>query len=134
MISLHDALIYTMVLVSASDGDMSDAELAAMGDFVTHLPVFSGFKAKHLPKIADACTTLLQHEDGIDRALDQIREALPKRLVETAYCLACDVVAADGEASQEELRMLEIIRHKLDVSRLTAAAIERGSSARYRRL
>lgn len=134
MISLHDALIYTMVLVSAADGDMTDPELAAMGDLVTHLPVFAGFKTKHLPKITDSCTELLQNDEGLDQALDLIREALPKRLTETAYALACDIVAADGEASQEELRMLEILRHKLDISRLTAAAIERGSSARYRRV
>ena len=42
-----------------------------------------------------------------------------------------DVVAADGDASQEELRMLEMIRHRLDVDRLSAAAIERGARARH---
>ena len=40
-------------------------------------------------------------------------------------------VAADGDASQEELRMLEMIRFRLDVDRLTAAAIERGARARH---
>ena len=60
-----------------------------------------------------------------------MKEGLPQRLRPTAYAIACDVVAADGEATQEELRYLEILRHELEVDRLTAAAIERGAAARY---
>jgi hypothetical protein len=55
-------------------------------------------------------------------------------LRETAYALACDVVAADGRATQEELRLLELLRHRLEVGRLPAAAIERGARARHRRI
>ena len=40
--------------------------------------------------------------------------------------MACDIVAVDGEARQEELRWLEMLRHGLEVERLHAAAIERG--------
>ena len=39
----HAALIYTMVLVSAADGNMDDKELKAIGDIVRHLPAFEGF-------------------------------------------------------------------------------------------
>ena len=39
--------------------------------------------------------------------------------------------AADGLATQEELRLLELLRHRLDVGRLEAAAIERGARARH---
>ena len=42
-------------------------------------------------------------------------------------------MAVNGVATQEELRFLEILRHELSVDRLTAAAIERGSAARYAR-
>ena len=66
-------------------------------------------------------------------ALDKIDRALPPQLRETAYAVACDVVAADGEATQEELRLLEMLRHRISVDRLTAAAIERGARARYMR-
>ena len=58
---------------------------------------------------------------------------MPARLYPTAYALACDVVAVDGVATQEELRLLEMMRHSLDVDRLTAAAIERGAAARFAR-
>ena len=59
---------------------------------------------------------------------------MPPKLRETAYAIACDLVATDGEATQEELRMLELLRHRLKIERLTAAAIERAASARYQAL
>ena len=65
-------------------------------------------------------------------ALDEIATALPKPLRETAYALACDVAAADGKPVEEELQLLEMIRHRLSVDRLVAAAIERAALARHR--
>jgi len=133
MIDQNSALIYTMVLVSASDSDMTDAELGMIGDIVRHLPVFEGFDAKQLPNVASMCVDLLSGENGLDHTLEVIAGALPERLRETAYALACDVVAADGNASQEELRLLELLRHRLEMERLVAAAIERGARARFAR-
>ena len=34
-------------------------------------------------------------------------------------------------ATQEELRLLEMLRHRLQIDRLIAAGIERGSRARH---
>lgn len=130
-ISHHAALIYTMVMVSASDRNMTDAELASIGDMVLHLPVFHDFDRKKLIRIGADCAKLLQQEDGLDQAFLLIRKALPKKLRETAYALACEVAAVDGKATQEELRLLELIRYRLDLDRLTAAAIERGARARH---
>ena len=62
---------------------------------------------------------------------------LPDRLVrmrETAYALACEVVAAEPEANQPILRMLEFVQGELRLDPLVAAAIERGTRARYRRV
>jgi tellurite resistance protein len=131
MIDHHAALIYTMVLASACDTGMTDSELRTIGDIVTHLPIFAGYDAKLLTKTLSECTALLQREDGLDETIRQIKSALPPRLCETAYAIACDVVASDGEATQEELRFLEIFRMRLQVGRLVAAAIERGARARF---
>ena len=127
----HDGLIYTMVVVSAADRDMTDSELHVIGDIVRHLPVFRDYDAAGLPAAAAECAELLAQEDGLDRVIDFIKGALPAKLCETAYALACDVVAADGEANQEELRLLEFLRHRLDIDRLIAAGIERGARARH---
>ena len=45
--------------------------------------------------------------------------------------LRCDVAAADGAIDGAEARMLEEIRYELEIDRLHAAAIERGSRARH---
>lgn len=131
MITHHAALIYTMVLVSAADRNMTDAEMGAIGDIVGHLPVFRDYDRSRIGKTAAACAELLADANGLDKAFDLVRTALPKNLRETAYALACDVAAADGKVSQEVSRMLEMVRDRLDIGRLPAAAIERGARARH---
>ena len=131
MIDPQNALIYTMVMMSAADRDMTDSELQAIGDMVKHLPVFNGYDLSQLSKAAQDCAELLSDPSGLDKALEVILSALPDKLHETAYAFACDVAAADGRASQEELRLLEWLRHALTLNRLTAAAIEQGARARH---
>ncbi len=129
MIGPQDALIYLMVLVSASDRDMTDAELQTIGDTVRKLPIFEGYEQSRLTATAQECAELLGKPNGLDTAFELIVGALPERVHETAYALACDIAAADGRASQEELRLLEMARDRLSMGRLEAAAIERGTRA-----
>lgn len=131
VISHHTALIYVMVLMSAADREMTDAELRTIGDIVRNLPIFKDYDAKQLTKAAQDCAELLAAEDGLKAVLGLIAEALPEKLTQTAYALACDVAAADLYVGQEEMRLLEIIRHRLGVGRLAAAAIERGARVRH---
>ncbi|HEV2546887.1 MAG TPA: tellurite resistance TerB family protein [Stellaceae bacterium] len=131
MIDHHAALIYTMVLVSAADTDMTDAELQIIGDIVNHLPVFRDYERKRLTKDLKECAQLLGRDDGLEQTLKAIKTALPQKLRETAYAIACDVAGADGETSQEVLRLIEILRHRFGIDRLIAAAIERGARARF---
>jgi tellurite resistance protein len=129
--SEHEALIYAMVTLSASDNKMTDRELAKIGDIVRGLPAFADFDKEHLVPTAEACGAILQQEDGLDRVLDVIA-ALPERLHETAYALAVEVAAADLHVEQEELRFLQMLRDRLDLDKLAVAAIERSARARYR--
>lgn len=131
MVSYHAALIYCMMLVSAADREMTDAELRTMGEIVRYLPIFSDYDPQLLPNTAAACAEMIDNEGGLDETMALIKASLPVRLRETAYALACDVAVSDGRMSQEVLRMLEILRHELEIDRLAAAAIERGARARY---
>ena len=134
MLDHHRALIYTMIIVSAADSDMPDAELRIIADIVGDLPVFRDFDRGELPRVLNDCTDLIGRDDGLEETLQAIKTALPAKLRETAYAIACDLVAADGEATQEELRVLEMIRHRLSIDRLIAVAIERGARARFQTL
>jgi tellurite resistance protein len=133
-LSPQDALVAVMIAVSASDENLRTAELVAIQRIVNHLPIFADYDADRMRQVAQAVFDLFEEEDGLDALFGLIRDALPERLHETAYALACDVAAANGTIRQPELRMLEEIRHELAVSRLHAAAIEQGARARHQRL
>jgi len=134
MITHQTALLYAMVLVSAADGDMKDRELSRIGEVVRHLPVFQEYETSRLTDEARDCANLLAGDDGLERVLDQIVTALPAKLGETAYALACDVAAADGKVTREEARLLEMLRNRFRLDNLAAAAIERGAKARHQTL
>jgi tellurite resistance protein len=132
--STHEALIYLMVITSASDRDMTDIELARIGDVVRSWPVFEDFKQDRLIAIAQDCQKMLHEKDGLEGVLERVAEALPERLRDTAYAAAFEVAAVDLEMRMEELRVLQLIRRELDLDTLTAAAIARGAKARLRTL
>ena len=130
----QQALVCTMVLVAATDGGITDREIGVMSGLVQTLPAFNGFSSEQLDAATEATINLLREDDGLNHAGRMIREALPLRLRETAYALACEVVAGDGFASQSTLQMLEFVLGELHLDPLVASAIERGARARYRRV
>jgi tellurite resistance protein len=126
----HAALIYVMVTMSAVDRTMTDAELARIGELVSHLPIFRDFDQENLVKTAEGCGEILSADGGLDHVLVLIRSNLPQKLRETAYAVALEVAAADLDVRPEETRLLEMLRDALDLDKLTTAAIERGIRAR----
>ncbi|WP_412099038.1 tellurite resistance TerB family protein [Defluviimonas sp. D31] len=120
-----------MVTVSVSDEAIRTSELVAIERQVNHLPVFADYDMDAVKEVAQTVYRLMEEEDGLDTLFAMVRDALPERLWETAYALACDVAAADGKLRQAELRLLEEVRHELIVDRLHAAAIEWGARVRH---
>src|ERR687891_545277 len=94
-IDRHTALIFTMVLISAAEGEMTDPELETIGRQVRYLPVFRDFDHQRLTEVG------------------------------------CDCAAADGALASAELEVLGLLRRRLNVDRLVAAAIERATYARH---
>ncbi|MCU0816909.1 MAG: tellurite resistance TerB family protein [Cypionkella sp.] len=129
--SPQDALVAVMVAVSAADEQMRTAELVAIQRLVNHMPVFADYDADRIRTISQTVFDLFEEEDGLDALFGLIRDALPERLHETAYALACDVVSADGKLRDMELRMLEEVREELHIDRLHAVAIEWGARVRH---
>ena len=131
-ISPQTALVYMMVVMSASDGEMTDSELANMTILVGYLPAFSDYSAEKLRQDTNSCIEIISFEEGLDAVIGLIAEAVPTTHTDLLYAIACEVAASDGSLSQEELRLLEDIRHELNIDRLTAAAIERGVAAKQK--
>ncbi|MFK8034180.1 MAG: tellurite resistance TerB family protein [Hyphomicrobiales bacterium] len=131
-IAVQEALIYAMVTVSAADSNMTDAELKTIGDLVKGLPIFIDYDPEALLLTASSCADKLQGENGLSDVLNIIGDSLEPRLYDTAYALAVEVAAADGKLEREEVRLLQMIRNRLNLDRLTVAAIERSAIARFR--
>lgn len=126
-----EALVLTMVLVAAGDGGITDREIGVMAGLVQTLPAFHTFNAEQFRQVTDAAVALLREEDGLKHAGRLLRTALSGRLRETAYALACEVVAGDRGGKPASLDILEFVREELHLDPLIAAAIERGIRARY---
>ena len=131
LMTAQDSLVAIMIAGGASDENISNRELVSISRIVDHLPVFKDYDPRKIKLIAEMVFDLFEEEDGLDALFGLVKEALPEKLYETAYALACDVAAADGKLPEVQLRFLEEIRHELNIDRLHGAAIERGARARH---
>jgi uncharacterized membrane protein YebE (DUF533 family) len=132
-LSTQEALIYAMVLASSSDAKVSDRELKMIEDIVVLLPVFEGYDVNALAGTARDCLDLIKDSSSLDKVLDMVVGAIPTRLHDTAYALAVEVAAVDLRLEQEELRLLEMLRDRLQCDSLVTAAIEASARARLRK-
>lgn len=130
----HEALIYLMVVTSASDREMNDAELAHIGDAVSNWPIFIDYDPADLVRAARACQKLLQEEGGLDKVFSIVLDSVPLHLHDTAYAAAVEVAVVDREMRMEERRVLERLRSWLAIDADTARAIEISAKARHRTL
>lgn len=127
----QEAVIYLMVMTSASDGTINDAELRTIGRVVRSFPLFSEADEMGLVQTAEACGKLMASEGGLHKVLESAAKALPDHLGETAYAAVVDVVTADENLDITEIRVLELIRDALDVPDDGAQAIEHSARARH---
>lgn len=132
-LSVQDALIHIMVVTASSDEGISDTELNAIEELVLRSPVFEGFDIGRLVEVANEAVDAT-NKDGLDGVLDAAIAAIPKRLQDTAYALAVEVAVIDVQLPQEELRLLEMVRDRLEIDSLVTAAIEASARARMRHL
>ena len=133
-INSPEALVLTMVLVAAADGGMTDREIGIMSGLVQTLPAFQNFTSDELADVTERAAGLLQDDDGLAHAAGLMRSALSPKLRETAYALACEVVAGGQGARRQSLEMLDFVRGELGLDTLISTAIERGVRARYQRV
>lgn len=131
-LGVQEAIIHVMVMVSASDRDMGDAELSRIGNLVRAKPAFAGFEQSQILAVAQECQRWLQKDDGFGEILSAVAETLPQPLRETAYAYAVDIAVSDIQVDPAEFRLLQILREKFDLDRATVNAIELAAKIRHR--
>lgn len=127
----QEAIIYLMVMASASDGRIAEVELRTIGRVVRSFPLFASADEETLVETAEDCGELMASEDGLHKVLEAAKFALPPHLAETAYAAVVDVVTADENLDAAEIRILELVRQHLSVPDDGAAAIEHAARARH---
>lgn len=127
-------MIFVMVMASAVDNSMNAKELRRIGQLIDILPIFNDFDKDGLIEVSQRCADILAGPEGLDIALEVIRDALPARSYDTAYALAVEVMAVDMSVRPEEIRLLQLLRDRFKLDKLTCAAIEHSAIARYRPL
>jgi uncharacterized membrane protein YebE (DUF533 family) len=132
MISPQEALIYTMVAAAESDREIADGEIEIIGDLVNHLPIFGGVDRAAMTAMATRGSEMLAQAGGSDRVFGLIRQALPMALRETAYALACDIIAVDSRLNRAEMRVLDEVRVQLEVDPAMARVIEQVAQVRFK--
>ena len=130
-LSIQDALIHIMVVTASSDEGISEHELDVISHLIERSPVFDGFDGSRLAAVANAAVDKT-NADGFEGVLDAAVAVLPKRLHDTAYALAVEIAVVDVQLPQEELRLLEMVRDRLEVDSLVTGAIEASARARMR--
>lgn len=132
--TVHEAIINLMVITSAADRDMTDIELARIGDVVRTWPIFVDFNSDDLLDAAQACQALLQRKGGLNKVLTEAAQAIPLHLQDTAYAAAFEVAAVDLEMRMEEARIMQMLRGHLELDPAICTSIERAAKARHRML
>ena len=127
----QEAVIYLMVMTSASDGAITDMELRTIGRVVRSFPMFSQADEDALVETAEACGALMSSSGGLHKVLEAAAAALPDHLGETAYAAVVDVVTAYENLDITEIRVLELIRNSLNIPDDGAQAIEHAARARH---
>lgn len=130
-ISSQTALVYVMVVAALADHRLKKTELRTIQDVVQMLPIFKGFSVEQLTNDFDNCISILEQDEGVETVLALVAEALPAKLRNTAYALACEVIAADRATDLVELEWLALLRNRLKIEALHASAIETAVRARY---
>ncbi len=72
-----------MVMASAVDNAMAETELVRIGQLIDILPVFDDFEKEDLLDVSQRCAKILAGPEGLEIALETIRDALPEALHET---------------------------------------------------
>ena len=130
----QEALIYVMIMASAVDRVMSDIEMETIGLIVRKVPAFEEFDKLKLIRVSKKCSEVLAGPNGFETALDLIERSLTKPLHVTAYAFATEVAAVDRTVNLEEVRLLDILAERFELSDLVVAAIQESAEARYRKL
>ncbi len=118
----REAFAGILLATIAGDGHISDEEKEA---FIAVSNRMQLFKTQSIPEFNAMVDKLfgVSNRKGNDTLLRLAAEALPAELQETAFTVATDMVFADGEVDDEEIRLLEVLQEALGIEEMLAQRV-----------
>lgn len=113
-LSRTEALVGVAFSAAFADGTVGAEEDERLHD---HLAECHALRSVGEAALGAALETVeaIARKEGDDVLLERAAAALPPPLRETAFCLAADLVLADGEIHAEERAFIERLRKRLGV-------------------
>lgn len=123
-LTLEEATSAILLGIIASDGDISEEEVAAFNAVASHHPILVNQPAAAFRKMIDDQFVVLRKQ-GWEALFDKGAAELPASLANTVFVLAVDFVLSDGTVDAAEERLIEKLRNALSISDdLVTAAVE----------
>lgn len=113
-LSTTEALVGVAYCAAFSDGTLGAEEDARLEEHLAECRILKTCDEATL-HAARRHVARVAREAGDAGLLQQAARALPPALRETAFCLAADIVLADGDVGEEERAFVECLRTTLGV-------------------
>lgn len=113
-LSRTEALVGVAFCAAFADGTVGSEEDERLEDHLAECHALRHADDATLHAALEKVERILRKE-GDDALLERAATALPPPLRETAFCLAADLVLADGEIHAEERAFIERLRTRLGV-------------------
>ncbi|HVL46961.1 MAG TPA: tellurite resistance TerB family protein [Candidatus Thermoplasmatota archaeon] len=106
----------------AADGVLTEEEAQSLGATLSRMKLFRAMNPREFNAVFEKVVKRARSK-GVDTLLAESSAAIPKDLRATAFAISTDLVLADGEVSDDELKFLERIAKSLEVPEAEAERI-----------
>ena len=127
----NDALIYSMTLSSAIDGDISDKEILFMKNCINNLPIFKNANSQDLENTLSMFFELLNGDNDPETIIELIMQSLDKDKQHIAYALSVEIMMVEDDFTIEKLRLLELFEKNFQINDLESASIKYTIKTKY---
>ena len=126
-----DALIYSMTLSAAIDGEISEKEMNTIDYLISSLPIFKEHNQGDTKKTMGTCMEILRADSNVEELIALIDKSLNKNHKKIAYILSLEIMMVDQNFTNEKLRLLEIFENIFQIHSLETTAIKHSVKIKY---
>tara|TARA_Y100001954_G_C15615336_1_gene504976 strand:+ start:305 stop:712 length:408 start_codon:yes stop_codon:yes gene_type:complete len=131
LLNPNDALIYSMTLSSAIDGEVSKKEMQFIESCIKNLPIFNSFSIENLSSTINMFFELLRADSDPETIIELIDKSLDKKTKHVAYALSVEIMMVEENFTNEKLRLLELFEKNFDINDLESTSIKYTIKTKY---